>query len=38
MSQIRLNRRVLLRGAGSVALAVPWLKAKAPERPAQAAT
>ncbi|MES1183258.1 MAG: DUF1552 domain-containing protein [Myxococcales bacterium] len=37
MSQLRLNRRVLLRGAGSVALALPWLEAMAPERPAQAA-
>lgn len=32
----RLNRRALLRGAGSVAIALPWLEAMAPERPAAA--
>jgi len=33
----RLNRRALLRGAGSVAIALPWLEAMAPEKPARAA-
>lgn len=33
----RLNRRAVLRGAGSVAIALPWLEAMAPEKPAHAA-
>ena len=37
MPQFRLNRRAVLRGAGSVAIALPWLEAMTPERPAQAA-
>ena len=32
-----MNRRALLRGAGSVAIALPWLEAMAPEKPARAA-
>ena len=34
---LRLNRRTLLRGAGSVATALPWLEAMLPEPPVQAA-
>jgi hypothetical protein len=37
MRPFRLNRRAVLRGAGSVALALPWLEAMTPEKPAQAA-
>ncbi len=37
MPQFRLNRRAVLRGAGSVAIALPWLEVMAPERPARAA-
>lgn len=37
MSLVRLNRRALLRGAGSIAIALPWLEAMTPERPASAA-
>jgi Protein of unknown function (DUF1552) len=33
----RLNRRAVLRGAGSVAIALPWLEAMLPEGHAQAA-
>jgi hypothetical protein len=33
----RLNRRTLLRGAGSVAIALPWLEIMEPPRPARAA-
>ncbi len=36
MAKLRLNRRTLLRGAGSVAIALPWLEAMEPVR-AQAA-
>ena len=32
-----LSRRALLRGAGSIAIALPWLEAMTPERPARAA-
>jgi hypothetical protein len=35
---LKLNRRALLRGAGSVAIALPWLEVMAPERPSRAAT
>lgn len=38
MSQFRLNRRAVLRGAGSVAIALPWLEIMTPERPARAAS
>jgi hypothetical protein len=34
----RLNRRALLRGAGSIAIALPWLEVMAPTRPTLAAT
>jgi Protein of unknown function (DUF1552) len=34
---IRLSRRTVLRGAGSVAIALPWLEAMEPERSARAA-
>src|SRR4051812_2162247 len=34
----KLHRRALIRGAGSVALALPWLEAMGPERRARAAT
>jgi Protein of unknown function (DUF1552) len=37
MPQFRLNRRALLRGTGSVAIALPWLELMTPERPARAA-
>jgi hypothetical protein len=37
MPQFRLNRRAVLRGAGSVAIALPWLEIMTPERPARAA-
>lgn len=37
MSQSRLDRRAMLRGAGSIAIALPWLEAMMPERPALAA-
>jgi hypothetical protein len=36
MAKFRLNRRAVLRGAGSVAIALPWLEIMAPERKAQA--
>jgi len=35
MTKVRLNRRAVLRGAGSIALALPWLEAMA-EEPARA--
>jgi len=36
MSQFRLNRRAVLRGAGGIAIALPWLEIMAPERRALA--
>jgi Protein of unknown function (DUF1552) len=36
MSPFRLNRRAVLRGAGSIAIALPWLEAMAGERRAAA--
>jgi hypothetical protein len=36
MPKFRLDRRTVLRGAGSVAIALPWLEIMAPERPARA--
>lgn len=36
MSRFRLSRRAVLRGAGGVAVALPWLEIMAPERAAQA--
>ena len=38
MPNFRLDRRTLLRGAGSVAIALPWLEIMAPERQARAQT
>src|SRR5689334_4084957 len=38
MAQFRLNRRTVLRGAGSIAIALPWLEAMKPEGEAWAAT
>ena len=38
MAKFRLSRRAVLRGAGSLAIALPWLEAMQPERTAQAAT
>jgi hypothetical protein len=37
MSRVRLSRRAVLRGAGSVAIALPWLEAMGSARSAQAA-
>jgi hypothetical protein len=37
MPQFRLNRRAVLRGAGGIAIALPWLEIMAPARPARAA-
>jgi len=37
MSKFRLNRRAVLKGAGSIAIALPFLEAMAPERSAHAA-
>jgi hypothetical protein len=37
MPPFRLNRRAVLRGAGSVAIALPWLEIMRPERSARAA-
>jgi len=37
MSRFRLNRRTVLRGAGGIAIALPWLEIMAPERTAKAA-
>jgi len=36
-SSFRLNRRAVLRGAGSVAIALPWLEIMTPDRSSQAA-
>jgi hypothetical protein len=38
MPNFRLNRRALLRGAGSIAIALPWLEIMEPERRAAAQT
>ena len=38
MSKFRLNRRAVLRGAGTVAIALPWLEIMGSERRAVAAT
>jgi hypothetical protein len=37
MAKFRLNRRTLLRGAGSIAIALPWLEAMGIEKSAHAA-
>src|SRR6266516_8045795 len=37
MSKFRLNRRAVLRGAGSIAIALPWLEIMETERPAYGA-
>jgi uncharacterized protein DUF1552 len=37
MSKFRLNRRAVLRGAGSIAIALPWLEIMEPEGPAYGA-
>ena len=37
MAKFRLNRRTVLRGAGSIAIALPWLEIMEPERKAHAA-
>ena len=37
MAKFRLNRRTLLRGAGSIAIALPWLEAMGTEKSAHAA-
>ena len=37
MSSFRLSRRAVLRGAGSIAIALPWLEIMLPERRAHAA-
>jgi len=37
MKPLRLSRRAMLRGAGGVAIALPWLEAMHPERRAMAA-
>ena len=37
MPQFRLNRRAVLRGAGGVAIALPWLELMGPARSAEAA-
>lgn len=37
MPQFRLNRRSFIRGAGSIAIALPWLEVMLPERQARAA-
>ena len=37
MAQFRMNRRTLIRGAGSIAIALPWLEAMGPSRYARAA-
>jgi len=36
MPQFRLNRRAVLRGAGSIAIALPWLEVMEPSRAAKA--
>ncbi len=38
MPNFRLNRRALLRGAGSIAIALPWLEIMLPERTARGAS
>jgi Protein of unknown function (DUF1552) len=38
MAKFRLNRRTVLRGAGSIAIALPWLEIMEPEKKAHAAT
>jgi Protein of unknown function (DUF1552) len=38
MPKFRLNRRALIKGAGSIAIALPWLEAMGPERTARGAT
>lgn len=38
MAKFRLNRRTVLRGAGSVAIALPWLEIMEPERLSRAQT
>jgi hypothetical protein len=38
MSQFKLNRRTLIRGAGSIAIALPWLEAMTQSRTASAQT
>jgi hypothetical protein len=37
MTRFRLNRRAVLRGAGTIAIALPWLEAMRPSRGAHAA-
>jgi hypothetical protein len=37
MKPFRLNRRAVLRGAGGIAIALPWLEIMEPTRPARAA-
>jgi len=37
MPKFRLNRRALLRGAGGIAIALPWLEIMSPATPARAA-
>jgi hypothetical protein len=37
MAKFRLNRRAVLRGAGSIAIALPWLEIMGTEKPARAA-
>ena len=37
MAKFRLHRRAVIRGAGSIALALPWLEVMGAERPVQAA-
>ena len=34
MPNFRLNRRAVLRGAGSIAIALPWLEVMEPEKKA----
>ncbi len=38
MPHFRLNRRTFIRGAGSIAIALPWLEIMRPEQPARAAS
>src|SRR5450432_3214362 len=38
MAKFRLNRRAVLRGAGSIAIALPWLEIMEPEGPAYGAS
>lgn len=38
MTRFRLNRRAVLRGAGSIAIALPWLEIMSDDRPARAQT